>query len=228
VYADCGNFRKCILLWLYALDTQQKSLEPLHPMIQSSFLSFTELFQYMQKQLSPFNSAHNLSGQSQNSRDTVNDSTSLVLGQGTSSSSNLPNATSANNDGSMFNILNMYTQTVLKMLQQAVEEIKRGISLVKQDQTLNKSGANRNPTENDNNNNSINNSNESQINGALGGGGSDVDSTSSSNRSDSGDSSNKNLKIDFNNKSSNVNTNSKSNSSDNNKAKEITKGKKIC
>lgn len=26
VYADCGNFRKCILLWLYALDTQQKSL----------------------------------------------------------------------------------------------------------------------------------------------------------------------------------------------------------
>ena len=226
MYADCGNFRKCILLWLYALDTQQKSLEPLHPMIQSSFLSFTELFQYMQKQLSPFNSAHNLSGQSQNSRDTVNDSTSLVLGQGTSSSSNLPNATSANNDGSMFNILNMYTQTVLKMLQQAVEEIKRGINLIKQDQTLNSSGANRSPTENDNNNNSINNSNESQINGALGGGG-DVDSTSSSNRSDSGvGSNNTNLKIDFNNKSSNVNTSSKSSSSDN-KSKEITKGKKL-
>lgn len=122
VYADCGNFRKCILLWLYALDTQQKSLEPLHPMIQSSFLSFTELFQYMQKQLSPFNSQNNLSGMSssQNSRDTVSgDSTS-----------------SKNTEGSMFNILNMYISTVLKMLQQAVEEIKRGMNLIKQDQKV--------------------------------------------------------------------------------------------
>jgi hypothetical protein len=62
VYADCGNFRKCILLWLYALDTQQKSLDPLHPMIQSSFLSFTELFQYMQKQLAPLNGQSGTSG----------------------------------------------------------------------------------------------------------------------------------------------------------------------
>ena len=60
----------------------------------------------------------------------------------------------------MFNILNMYTQTVLKMLQQAVEEIKRGINLIKQDQQLsilNNNNNNVNSNENDNNNNSINN-----------------------------------------------------------------------
>lgn len=155
VYADCGNFRKCILLWLYALDTQQKSLEPLHPMIQSSFLSFTELFQYMQKQLSPLNSA-GLTGQSQNSRDTASDikiaasstATPAVAGGNNAATSSTSNASTA--DGSMFNILSMYTQTVLKMLQQAVEEIKRGMNLIKQDQQSSL-------LNNDNNNNSINN-----------------------------------------------------------------------
>jgi ankyrin repeat protein len=116
VYADCGNFRKCILLWLYALDTQKKCLEPLHPMIQSSFLSFTELFQYMQKQLSPLNGG----------------------GTGRDAGGNLTNNDinkfSTNERNSMFNIQNMYTATVLKILQQAVEEIKRGLYLLKQQQ----------------------------------------------------------------------------------------------
>ena len=119
VYADCGNFRKCILLWLYALDTQQKCLEPLHPMIQSSFLSFTELFQYMQKQLSPLNQA---GGRENNP------------GSYSAAAANDMNKFSTNERNSMFNILNMYTATVLKILTQAVEEIKRGMCLLKQQQ----------------------------------------------------------------------------------------------
>ncbi|CAH1796087.1 unnamed protein product [Owenia fusiformis] len=47
VYADLGNFDRCITLWMYALDMQQKLLEPLNPMTQSSFLSFAELFSFM-------------------------------------------------------------------------------------------------------------------------------------------------------------------------------------
>lgn len=118
VYADCGNFRKCILLWLYALDTQQKCLEPLHPMIQSSFLSFTELFQYMQKQLSP------LGDSSQRGREAGANNTLM----------NELNKFSTNERNSMLSIQNMYTVTILKILQQAVEEIKRGLKLFKQQQ----------------------------------------------------------------------------------------------
>ncbi|XP_071953001.1 protein fem-1 homolog C-like [Antedon mediterranea] len=47
VYADSGNFDRCIQLWMYALDMQQSVLEPLNPMTQSSLLSFAELFSYM-------------------------------------------------------------------------------------------------------------------------------------------------------------------------------------
>lgn len=37
----------CIKLWLYALDKQQKTLDPLSPLTQSSLFSFAELFSYM-------------------------------------------------------------------------------------------------------------------------------------------------------------------------------------
>ena len=47
VYADMGNYDRCILLWMYALDMQQTMLEPLSPMTQSSLLSFAELFSFM-------------------------------------------------------------------------------------------------------------------------------------------------------------------------------------
>ncbi|XP_001365667.1 protein fem-1 homolog A [Monodelphis domestica] len=47
VYADSGNFERCIHLWKYALDMQQNNLEPLSPMTASSFLSFAELFSYV-------------------------------------------------------------------------------------------------------------------------------------------------------------------------------------
>uniref|UniRef100_A0A2P2HZ68 Protein fem-1 homolog C-like n=2 Tax=Hirondellea gigas TaxID=1518452 RepID=A0A2P2HZ68_9CRUS len=47
VYADSGNFSRCTTLWMYALDMQQKILEALSPMTQSSFVSFTELFAFM-------------------------------------------------------------------------------------------------------------------------------------------------------------------------------------
>ncbi|XP_077989051.1 protein fem-1 homolog C-like [Glandiceps talaboti] len=50
VYADSGNFERCIMLWKYALDMQQKALEALNPMTQSSLLSFAELFAYMQSE----------------------------------------------------------------------------------------------------------------------------------------------------------------------------------
>lgn len=47
VYADSGDFERCIRLWKYALDMQQSHLEPLSPMTSSSFLSFAELFSYV-------------------------------------------------------------------------------------------------------------------------------------------------------------------------------------
>lgn len=47
VYADTGNFDRCIKLWMYALEMQQKVLDSLNPMIQSSLLSFAELFSFM-------------------------------------------------------------------------------------------------------------------------------------------------------------------------------------
>jgi hypothetical protein len=145
--ADCGNFRKCILLWLYALDTQQKCLEPLHPMIQSSFLSFTELFQYMQKQLAPYAATLTSSmGSAQNVRDapiddspssfsySPNSSSLSPLNTNSPSSNNNKSTGATNNDSNvnnaMFEMLNMYTATVLKILQKAVEEIKRGIVVI--------------------------------------------------------------------------------------------------
>lgn len=86
------------------MDTQQKSLDPLHPMVQSSFLSFTELFQYMQKQLPSLSN----------------------------SSSRESSIDTAQNDVANLNILNMYTSTVIKILNQAVEEVKRGLCLIRQ------------------------------------------------------------------------------------------------
>uniref|UniRef100_UPI00358DEFF0 protein fem-1 homolog C-like n=1 Tax=Myxine glutinosa TaxID=7769 RepID=UPI00358DEFF0 len=47
VYADSGNFERCIKLWKYALDMQQTHLDPLSPMTASSLLSFAELFSFM-------------------------------------------------------------------------------------------------------------------------------------------------------------------------------------
>ncbi|XP_067309030.1 protein fem-1 homolog A [Pseudorasbora parva] len=47
VYADSGNFPRCISLWKYALDMQQNNLDPLSPMTASSFLSFAELFSFV-------------------------------------------------------------------------------------------------------------------------------------------------------------------------------------
>ena len=36
VYADMGHFERCITLWMYALDMQQKMLEPLSPWCPTS------------------------------------------------------------------------------------------------------------------------------------------------------------------------------------------------
>ncbi|XP_035268113.1 protein fem-1 homolog A-like [Anguilla anguilla] len=47
VYADSGNFERCVALWRYALDMQQGNLEPLSPMTASSLLSFAELFSFV-------------------------------------------------------------------------------------------------------------------------------------------------------------------------------------
>lgn len=47
VYADSGNFERCINLWKYALDMQQSNLDPLSAMTASSLLSFAELFSFM-------------------------------------------------------------------------------------------------------------------------------------------------------------------------------------
>ncbi len=45
--SDSGNFNRCISLWMYALEMQQKIFEPLSTMTQSSLLSFVELFSLM-------------------------------------------------------------------------------------------------------------------------------------------------------------------------------------
>ncbi|KAJ8278962.1 hypothetical protein COCON_G00060280 [Conger conger] len=47
VYADSGDFERCVGLWKYALDMQQGSLDPLSPMTASSLLSFAELFSFV-------------------------------------------------------------------------------------------------------------------------------------------------------------------------------------
>ncbi|XP_047003498.1 protein fem-1 homolog CG6966 isoform X1 [Schistocerca americana] len=47
VYADAGKFSRCIALWNYALDMQQRMLDPLNQMTQSSLSSFAELFAFM-------------------------------------------------------------------------------------------------------------------------------------------------------------------------------------
>lgn len=47
VYADAGDFARCLRLWKYALDMQLRHLEPLSPMTASSLLSFAELFAYV-------------------------------------------------------------------------------------------------------------------------------------------------------------------------------------
>ena len=46
-YADSGNYCRCIRLWIYALDMQQKVFDPFNTMTQSSLLSFVELFSLM-------------------------------------------------------------------------------------------------------------------------------------------------------------------------------------
>jgi len=47
VYADTGDFARCISLWMHALHMQQAILPPLSPLTQSSLLSFAELFSFM-------------------------------------------------------------------------------------------------------------------------------------------------------------------------------------
>ncbi|RMC20417.1 hypothetical protein DUI87_01267 [Hirundo rustica rustica] len=44
---NTGNFKQCINLWKYALDIQQRNLDPLGPMTASSLLSFAELFSFI-------------------------------------------------------------------------------------------------------------------------------------------------------------------------------------
>lgn len=65
LYADMGNFDRCISLWMHALDMQQGAMEPISPMTQSSFLSFAELFSFMvsdrrRKEMSFRLKSHNL------------------------------------------------------------------------------------------------------------------------------------------------------------------------
>ncbi|XP_076643684.1 protein fem-1 homolog CG6966 isoform X2 [Halictus rubicundus] len=47
VYADGGQFNRCIELWNYALDVQQSILEPLDPVTQTSLSNFNDLFNFM-------------------------------------------------------------------------------------------------------------------------------------------------------------------------------------
>ena len=47
VYADMGNFKRCITIWLYIIDMQQKILEPLSPRTLASLFNFAKLFSFM-------------------------------------------------------------------------------------------------------------------------------------------------------------------------------------
>ena len=44
VYANMGNYDRCISLWMYALDIHQKYLKPLDPLTELLFIKFTQLF----------------------------------------------------------------------------------------------------------------------------------------------------------------------------------------
>ncbi len=73
VYADMGHFERCITLWMYALDMQQKMLEPLSPMTQSSLLSFAELFSFMMSEGrvrgNSFHEHHNVTNRNDDARE---------------------------------------------------------------------------------------------------------------------------------------------------------------
>lgn len=141
------------------LDTQQKSLDPLHPMIQSSFLSFTELFQYMQKQLPQFNattgSTHRGGVDQLMGGDSANTSSSSSASDDQAAAMVAVDHGAGNNSTS-YNMLNMYTSTVIKILQQAVEEIKRGMNMIKQQQ-LKQLNANSNTATNSSSNSALSN-----------------------------------------------------------------------
>ena len=147
---------------LSRIDTQQKSLDPLHPMIQSSFLSFTELFQYMQKQLPQFNattgSTHRGGVDQLMGGDSANTSSSSSASDDQAAAMVAVDHGAGNNSTS-YNMLNMYTSTVIKILQQAVEEIKRGMNMIKQQQLkqLNASAANSNTPTNSSSNSALSN-----------------------------------------------------------------------
>ncbi|KAL8577877.1 hypothetical protein ACOMHN_018682 [Nucella lapillus] len=47
LYADGGDFERCMTLWLYTLETQTSRLDPLADGTMSSFVSFVELFAYV-------------------------------------------------------------------------------------------------------------------------------------------------------------------------------------
>ena len=42
-----GHFKRCITLWFYDLNMQQKLLEPLYPLTLESLLNFANLFSKM-------------------------------------------------------------------------------------------------------------------------------------------------------------------------------------
>jgi ankyrin repeat protein/tetratricopeptide (TPR) repeat protein len=47
LYADMGDLDSCFRLWIYALELQQKHLDPLSPETESSLISFAELLSFM-------------------------------------------------------------------------------------------------------------------------------------------------------------------------------------
>lgn len=47
LYADGGDFDRCMTLWLYTLETQTSRLDPMADGTMSSFVSFVELFAYV-------------------------------------------------------------------------------------------------------------------------------------------------------------------------------------
>merc|ERR1712136_726118 len=56
VYADAGNYTRCLQLWKYALNKQIiHSTEPLSPTILSSLHSFVDLFSVMESKNEPLN-----------------------------------------------------------------------------------------------------------------------------------------------------------------------------
>ena len=118
-----GHFERCITLWMYALDMQQKMLEPLSPMTQSSLLSFAELFSFMMSEGRNRNNNSNNNNNNFSNRNNRDNN----------------NAVANNNDNQSSAPINFCD--IMTVFEKAVQEVKTGQEVMKRLNSNNSSAA---------------------------------------------------------------------------------------